>query len=73
MAVIDVQGLGKQYPLPRYGQISVLREVSLQIAEGTILGLLGPNGAGKTTLIKILAGLLRPDSGNARRCVPGTC
>lgn len=63
MAIIDVQGIGKHYPGPERGRISVLREVSLRIAEGTILGLLGPNGAGKTTLIKILAGLLRPDTG----------
>jgi heme ABC exporter ATP-binding subunit CcmA len=63
MAIIDVQGIGKQYPLPGRGRVSVLEQVSLSIAEGTILGLLGPNGAGKTTLIKILAGLLRPDHG----------
>ena len=63
MAIIDVQGIGKQYPLPGRGRVSVLEQVSLRVAEGAILGLLGPNGAGKTTLIKILAGLLRPDSG----------
>jgi daunorubicin resistance ABC transporter ATP-binding subunit len=40
--------------------------LSLTIPRGTIYGLLGPNGAGKTTLIRILATLLRPDSGTAR-------
>jgi ABC-2 type transport system ATP-binding protein len=51
------------YPLAGRRRVPVLREVKLAIAPGAILGLLGPNGAGKTTLIKILAGLLRPDSG----------
>jgi ABC-2 type transport system ATP-binding protein len=63
MAIIEVQGLGKQYPVKGRGRLSVLQDVHLRVSEGTILGLLGPNGAGKTTLIKILAGLLRPDSG----------
>jgi daunorubicin resistance ABC transporter ATP-binding subunit len=39
--------------------------VSLEVPEGTVLGLLGPNGAGKTTLVRILATLLKPDSGRA--------
>jgi ABC-type multidrug transport system ATPase subunit len=63
MAIIDVQGIGKQYTLTGRRRLEVLRDVNLCVTEGTILGLLGPNGAGKTTLIKILAGLLRPDSG----------
>jgi ABC-2 type transport system ATP-binding protein len=61
--VIAVRGIGKVYPQPGGGRVPVLRDIDLAIAPGTILGLLGPNGAGKTTLIKILAGLLRPDSG----------
>ena len=63
MAIIDVQHIGKQYTLPGRGRVPVLQDVNLRVSEGVILGLLGPNGAGKTTLIKILAGLLRPDSG----------
>ncbi len=63
MAIIDVQGIGKHYTLTKHRRVSVLQDISLRVSEGTILGLLGPNGAGKTTLIKILAGLLRPDSG----------
>ena len=64
--VIAVQGIGKLYPRPGggRGRVAVLRDIELALAPGTILGLLGPNGAGKTTLIKILAGLLRPDSGS---------
>jgi ABC-2 type transport system ATP-binding protein len=62
-AIIAVRGIGKSYPQAGGGRVPVLRNIDLTIAPGAILGLLGPNGAGKTTLIKILAGLLRPDSG----------
>jgi ABC-type cobalamin/Fe3+-siderophores transport system ATPase subunit len=42
----------------------VLDQVSVDIERGTIVGLLGPNGSGKTTLIRIIAGMLRPESGS---------
>jgi len=42
----------------------VLKNISLEIYQGEIFGFLGPNGAGKTTTLKILTGLLKPDSGN---------
>lgn len=61
--IIAVRGITKAYPQASGRRDPVLRNVALSIAPGAILGLLGPNGAGKTTLIKILAGLLRPDSG----------
>ena len=47
-----------------FGSQQVLRDVSLTIPEGQVLGLLGPNGAGKSTLMKILIGLWRADSGS---------
>lgn len=43
-----------------------LRDLTLQVKEGEILGLLGANGAGKTTLVKILAGIIHPSGGQAR-------
>jgi branched-chain amino acid transport system ATP-binding protein len=47
-----------------YGGVQVLKEVSLQLAPGEILGLLGRNGAGKTTTLKTIMGLVKPRSGN---------
>jgi ABC-type sugar transport system ATPase subunit len=46
-----------------FGAVAALRDASISIAEGQILGLVGDNGAGKSTLIKILAGVVTPDSG----------
>ena len=46
-----------------YGPITVLREVSMQVGSGQVLGVLGRNGMGKSTLIRCLSGLIRPDSG----------
>src|SRR5574340_1699808 len=60
--VIDVQGLNKHF-----GDRHVVRDLSLQVRRGEIFGFLGPNGSGKTTSIRMLCGLLRPDSGR------GTC
>lgn len=47
-----------------FGRQQVLRDITLEIPSGQVLGLLGPNGAGKSTLMKILIGLWKPDSGN---------
>jgi ABC-2 type transport system ATP-binding protein len=44
-------------------QKQVLKNISLEIEKGEVFGFLGPNGAGKTTTIKIMTGLIRPDSG----------
>jgi len=58
---IEADGLRK-----RFGDTQALDGVSLTVTEGKVLGVLGPNGAGKTTAVRILATLLRPDSGTAR-------
>jgi simple sugar transport system ATP-binding protein len=47
----------------RYGAVTALRDVSLRLAKGEMLGLIGDNGAGKSTLIKIISGFHHPDSG----------
>src|SRR5438045_5469449 len=44
----------------------VVREVSLSVAQGEVVGLLGPNGAGKTTTFYMIVGLTRPDSGSVQ-------
>jgi ABC-2 type transport system ATP-binding protein len=49
----------------RDGAVRALDHLSLDVEEGTVLGVLGPNGAGKTTCVRILATLLKPDSGRA--------
>jgi len=49
-----------------YGGARVLDELDLRIERGTIFAFLGPNGAGKTTTVKIMAGLVRPTSGEVR-------
>ncbi len=56
--LVKIEGLSK-----RFGAVQALDSVDLHLEGGHIIGLLGPNGSGKTTLIKILNGLLRPDSG----------
>jgi branched-chain amino acid transport system ATP-binding protein len=49
-----------------YGSITALRDVTLHVAPGEVVGLVGPNGAGKTTLVGTLAGLLSPVRGGVR-------
>jgi len=59
--IIEIDGLTK-----RYGQLTALEELSLQVEEGTVVGFIGPNGAGKTTTMRILTTLLKPTAGRAR-------
>lgn len=60
MLAIKTSGISK-----RYGSVKALRQVSVEVEKGEVIGLLGPNGAGKTTLMKILTGYLQPDEGTA--------
>ena len=57
-AAIAVQGLSKRYNLQ-----PVLKDLSLEVADGSLCVLVGSNGAGKTTLLRIIASLVRPDAG----------
>ena len=59
---VDVSGLNK-----RFGARAVVQDVAMKVETGRICGFLGPNGSGKTTTLRMLCGLLRPDSG------AGTC
>ncbi len=56
--VLQMQNVSK-----RYGEEQVFRDISLTLQRGDRVALLGPNGAGKTTLVKLMAGVLDPDSG----------
>ena len=56
--MLKVRGLCK-----RYGDTEVVRGLDLHVRRGECFGLLGPNGAGKTTTLRLLLGLIEPDSG----------
>src|SRR6478736_5191580 len=60
---VEATGLVK-----RFGKTTALDGVDLAARQGRVLGVLGPNGAGKTTAVRILATLLRPDSGQVSVC-----
>lgn len=60
MTLLQATGLTK-----RFGGVLAVDGASLSVAEGRIVALIGPNGAGKTTLFAMLAGFIRPDSGEA--------
>ena len=61
MAVLEARNLAKAY-----ARKPVVKDVSLTVKQGEIVGLLGPNGAGKTTTLSMISGLLKPDKGNIR-------
>ena len=60
-ALLEVEGLSKSF-----GGLAAVRNVSLSLGPGEILGLIGPNGSGKTTLLNLIAGTLRADAGSIR-------
>src|SRR5438067_476132 len=61
MNVIETDELGR-----RYGRRWALRDCTLQVPAGRVVGLVGPNGAGKTTLLQVAVGLLAPTRGGVR-------
>ena len=58
MNILEVRNLKKYFATQK-----AVDDISLEIPQGSIFGLLGPNGAGKTTLIRMITGILYPDSG----------
>ncbi len=61
LIVASLEGVNKNY-----GSVRALRGVDFRVRAGEVVALLGPNGAGKTSAVKLLLGLLQPDSGKAR-------
>jgi len=59
--VASLEGVSKNY-----GEVRALSNVNFSVNSGQVVALLGPNGAGKTTAVKLLLGLMQPDSGKAR-------
>jgi branched-chain amino acid transport system ATP-binding protein len=57
--VLEARGLTR-----RFGGVVAVDRVSLEVAEGELVGVIGPNGAGKSTLFHLIAGHLRPDAGS---------
>lgn len=82
MPIIQVKNLNKKFKVqkkdpglwnsvkalvhPIYTEVKAVKDVSFSIDEGELVGFLGPNGAGKTTTLKMLSGLIYPDSGKAQ-------
>ena len=61
MADLEIAGLSK-----RYGDFLAVADASLQVGQGEFLSLLGPSGCGKTTMLRMLCGLITPDTGQVR-------
>ena len=59
MSVVTLTGVSK-----RYSDVTAVDYLDLDIKKGEIFGLLGPNGSGKSTTIKMILGLVKPDSGS---------
>ena len=62
-ALIEIDRLTK-----KFGDTTVVNDVTFKLKKGEVLGFLGPNGAGKSTTMRMLAGFLLPTSGTARIC-----
>lgn len=61
LPIIEISHLAKEY-----GNVTAVRDITLNIGRGELFGLLGPNGSGKTTMIRLLTGQIRPTQGTAR-------
>jgi ABC-2 type transport system ATP-binding protein len=66
VTVAEIPAIEAEALVKKFGSTVALNGLDLCVPQGGILGMLGPNGAGKTTAVRVLATLLRPDSGRAR-------
>jgi len=66
MEPIEITDLSKSFKTKRARSVEAVKNLSLTVKQGEVIGFLGPNGAGKSTTIKILMGLIKPTSGQAR-------
>lgn len=82
MAIIEVENLNKTFKVkqkekglkgslksivkPKFRKIEAVKDISFQVEEGEVIAFIGPNGAGKSTTIKMLTGILYPDSGSIK-------
>jgi ABC-2 type transport system ATP-binding protein len=66
MHAIEIESLSKTYGKRKGAQVRAVQDLSFAVPAGQVFGFLGPNGAGKTTTIKMLCGLVTPNSGTAR-------
>jgi ABC-2 type transport system ATP-binding protein len=66
MPAVQIEGITKSFPVPlRRQRVTAVQNLSLTVQPGEVYGLLGPNGCGKSTTLKILLGLVTPNSGRA--------
>lgn len=61
--MIEIKGVSKTYAK---GSVKAVDDITVEIKNGEIFGFIGPNGAGKTTTLKMITGILRPDSGSIK-------
>ena len=82
MAIIEVKNLSKKFNVklkekglkgslksiikPKYKKVNAVNNISFEVEKGEMIAFIGPNGAGKSTTIKMLSGILYPDSGSIR-------
>ncbi|MFA7133567.1 MAG: ATP-binding cassette domain-containing protein, partial [archaeon] len=64
----DIKGKINSFIFPKYKKVNAVDNISFSIKKGELVGFIGPNGAGKSTTLKMLSGILFPDSGELTVC-----